>query len=79
MEAEIQEKDPGTGMKKLRKYELWEGNHIFYKNGRFLTGPKPRSLLICCCLLNITNLLSFGSTWVVSHLFSEILLGLGQR
>jgi hypothetical protein len=64
MQGEIQEENDQKEASNLRKYELWEGAHIFYKNGWFMTGPKPKSLLIYFCLLNVTNLLSFGSTWI---------------
>ena len=48
------------------KYQVWEGVRNFWCRGKIHTGPSTKNLIIVIMLINVTNVLSLGFSWIVS-------------
>ena len=43
---------------------MWDGARNFWCNGKLQTGPDSKNLLIVIMLINVTNALSLGFSWI---------------
>ena len=48
------------------RYEVYDGMRNFWCKGKIQTGPDSKNLIIVIMLVNVTNALSLGFSWIVS-------------
>ena len=53
---------------KVYMYQMFAGVRNYWCKGKLQTGPNTRNLIIVTLLINVTNAISLGFSWVVSYL-----------